>query len=61
MNEKQTILPSEQAEIERQGLEKYLAGDYQLGVLNDQGQHISIPLPKKIRPSDKLFKLVKAE
>ena len=26
-----------------------------------QGQHISIPLPKKIRPSDKLFKLVKAE
>ncbi len=31
-----------QAEIERQGLEKYLAGDYQLGVLNDQGQHISI-------------------
>ena len=32
----------QQAEIERQGLEKYLAGDYQLGVLNDQGQHISI-------------------
>ena len=26
-----------------------------------QGQHISIPLPKKIRPSDKLFKLVKAK
>ena len=26
-----------------------------------QGQHISIPLPTKIRPSDKLFKLVKSE
>ena len=31
-----------QAEIERQGLEKYLAGDYQLGKLNHNGQHISI-------------------
>lgn len=31
-----------QAEIERQALEKYLAGDYQLGVLNDQGQRITI-------------------
>ncbi|MCR4920474.1 MAG: U32 family peptidase [Bacteroidaceae bacterium] len=26
-----------------------------------QGQHISIPLPKKIRPSDRLFKLVKSD
>ena len=31
-----------QAEIERQALEKYLAGDYQLGKLNRNGQHISI-------------------
>lgn len=31
-----------QAEIERQGLEKYLSGDYELGLLNENGQHISI-------------------
>lgn len=31
-----------QAEMERQGLEKYAAGDYQLGKLNDKGQRISI-------------------
>ena len=31
-----------QAEIEKQSLEKYVAGDYQLGKLNDQGQRISI-------------------
>ena len=31
-----------QAEIERQALEKYVAGDYQLGKLNHNGQHISI-------------------
>lgn len=31
-----------QAEIERQALENYLAGDYQLGKLNDDGQRISI-------------------
>ncbi len=31
-----------QAEIKRQGLETYLAGDYQLGRLNNDGQRISI-------------------
>ena len=31
-----------QAEIERQGREKYLSGDYELGLLNENGQHISI-------------------
>ena len=31
-----------QAEIERQGLEKYLTGDYQLGKLNHNGQRITI-------------------
>ena len=31
-----------QAEIERQAREKYLAGEYTLGVLNDKGQRISI-------------------
>ena len=31
-----------QAEIERQGQEKYILGDYQLGKLNDKGQRISI-------------------
>ena len=31
-----------QTEIERQGLEKYVAGEYQLGRLNDTGQRISI-------------------
>lgn len=30
------------AEIERQGREKYISGDYQLGKLNDKGQRISI-------------------
>ena len=31
-----------QAEIEKQALEKYLAGDYVLGKLNREGQRISI-------------------
>ena len=31
-----------QAEIERQAREKYLAGEYTLGVLNDKGQRIGI-------------------
>ena len=31
-----------QAEIERQACEKYIAGEYQLGKLNDKGQRISI-------------------
>lgn len=31
-----------QAEIERQGLEKYLSGEYILGKLNEKGQRISI-------------------
>jgi len=31
-----------QAEIEKQALEKYIAGDYTLGKLNDKGQRISI-------------------
>ena len=31
-----------QAEIEKQGLEKYIFGDYELGVLNDFGQRINI-------------------
>ena len=26
-----------------------------------QGEHVSIPVPDKIRPSDKLFKLVKTD
>lgn len=38
-----------QAEIERQGREKYIAGDYTLGVLNHNGQRISIrvSIPRK--------------
>ncbi len=39
-----------QSEIERQGLEKYIAGDYTLGVLNTYGQRISIrvEIPRKV-------------
>ena len=29
-------------EIEKQALQKYISGDYQLGVLNQYGQRISI-------------------
>lgn len=38
-----------QAEIERQALEKYIAGDYTLGKLNKDGQRISIriEIPRK--------------
>ena len=37
------------AEIERQGREKYIAGEYVLGKLNEQGQRISIriEIPRK--------------
>lgn len=37
-------------QIEKQGLEKYLSGDYKLGVLNNYGQRISIriEIPNKI-------------
>lgn len=38
-----------QAEMEQQAREKYLAGDYQLGKLDDKGQRINIriEIPKK--------------
>lgn len=38
-----------QAEVERQGLEKYISGKYYLGKLNDKGQRISIriEIPRK--------------
>lgn len=38
-----------QAEMERQAREKYLAGEYDLGKLNDKGQRISIriEIPRK--------------
>lgn len=38
-----------QAEIERQAQEKYIAGDYQLGRLNENGQRLSIrvTIPRK--------------
>ena len=32
------------SEIERQGLEKYISGEYTLGKLNDKGQRISITI-----------------
>ena len=37
------------AEVERQGLEKYIAGDYTIGLLNEYGQRISIriEIPRK--------------
>ena len=38
-----------QQEFERQGLEKYINGDYTLGRLNEKGQRISIrvEIPRK--------------
>jgi putative protease len=44
----------------------YLDADeirYDLGPVNTarKGQHVSIPVPAKVRPSDKLFKLVKTD
>lgn len=38
------------SEIEKQGLQKYIDGDYSLGILNDKGQRISIrvEIPRKI-------------
>lgn len=46
-----------QTEIEKQGLEKYVSGDYQLGRLNDQGQRISIrvEIPNRTDGSDVSF------
>ena len=42
-----------QNEIEKQGLEKYISGDYTLGKLNDKGQRISIrvEIPRKDKNS----------
>ena len=38
-----------QGEIEKQGLNKYISGDYKLGKLNKEGQRISIrvEIPRK--------------
>ena len=41
-----------QAEMERQALEKYLAGDYTLGKLNKDGQRISIRIEIPRRTGD---------
>lgn len=45
------------SEIEKQGLEKYIAGEYALGKLNDKGQRISIriEIPRKDRKETVLF------
>ena len=46
-----TVLDSEwlQKEIEKQGLQKYIDGDYELGELNEYGQRINIriEIPRK--------------
>lgn len=46
-----------QAEIERQALEMYLAGDYTLGKLNREGQRVSIriTIPKRDGTGDATF------
>ena len=46
-----------QAEIEKQAHEKYIAGDYQLGKLNDKGQRISIrvTIPRRDNGEDVSF------
>ena len=46
-----------QAEFERQARAKYIAGEYQLGVLNDKGQRISIrvTIPRRDNGSSASF------
>ncbi len=44
-----------QEEIEKQGLNKYISGDYKLGKLNENGQRISIRV--EIMRRDKLEKV----
>ena len=46
-----------QAEIEKQALEKYIAGDYTLGKLNEHGQRINIrvTIPSKVGTSEVSF------
>ena len=45
------------AEIEKQALKKYLAGNYELGKLNGQGQRITIrvEIPRKDRVGEVSF------
>ena len=46
-----------QAEIERQAREKYIAGEYQLGILNRYGQRVNIrvAIPRKNGVGDVSF------
>lgn len=47
-----------QAEIERQGREKYIAGDYTLGRLNRNGQRISIRVSIPRKDSDRIVSFI---
>lgn len=46
-----------QAEVEKQGLEKYINGEYELGKLDENGQRISIrvEIPRKNKPEKVSF------
>ena len=43
-------------QIEKQGLEKYIAGDYTLGKLNDRGQRISIVIELERKDNKNMVK-----
>ncbi len=45
-------------EIEKQALEKYINGDYQLGVLNKYGQHINIRIEIPERTNGKIVSFI---
>ena len=47
-----------QAEIEKQALEKYLAGDYTLGKLNKDGQRISVRIEISRKDGSKMVSFV---
>lgn len=47
-----------QNEIQKQGLAKYIQGDYQLGVLNEHGQRISIRIEIPNRTNGKMASFI---
>ncbi len=55
-----SVMDSEylKSEIEKQGLEKYISGEYVLGKLNDKGQRISITIEIKRKDNNAMVKFL---
>lgn len=47
-----------QREFERQALEKYIRGDYELGKLNEYGQRINIPIDLERKNTEKTIQFI---